>query len=155
VLVNRPTRAAIAGAAVIAAAAVGGLLWNAPWLVGVGKASAEDLRTVSHRLAAKLPVMIDAETRLENAEPGPGLEQVFRFTLVRKDAKDLDAATETARLRGRARGGICGDATLAPLVARGVKVTYVYQDRSGNEAIRFSVEPLDCLWARLQRVVGA
>ncbi len=144
-----PARVVVAGTVVLAAVAVGGLLWNAPWLLGIGKASAEDLRTVSHRLAAKLPLMIDAETRLEKAEPGAGLEQVFRFTLVRKDAKDLDVPTESARLRGRARGGICGDTTLAPLVARGVKVTYVYQDRSGNEAIRFSVEPMDCLLARL------
>ena len=150
-----PARVVVAGTVVLAAVAVGGLLWNAPWLLGIGKASAEDLRTVSHRLAAKLPLMIDAETRLEKAEPGAGLEQVFRFTLVRKDAKDLDVPTESARLRGRARGGICRDATLAPLVARGVKVTYVYQDRTGNEAIRFSVEPLDCLLSRLQRVAGA
>ncbi|HQY27322.1 MAG TPA: hypothetical protein PK787_00925, partial [Burkholderiaceae bacterium] len=79
-----PARVVVAGTVVLAAVAVGGLLWNAPWLLGIGKASAEDLRTVSHRLAAKLPLMIDAETRLEKAEPGAGLEQVFRFTLVRK-----------------------------------------------------------------------
>lgn len=139
----------------IGAAAIAGLLWSAPWLIGIGRATPEDLRAVSYRLAAKLPVMIDAETRLEQTEPGTGLEQVFRFRLVRRDAKDLDAASATARLRERARNGICGEASLAPLVARGVRVTYVYLDRSGNEAIRFSVDPLDCLWVRIRHAAGA
>lgn len=143
-----------AGTAFVAAV-IGGLLWNAPWLVGVGAATPEDLQAVSNRLTAKLPVMIDAETRLERVEAGAGLEQVLRFTLVNKDAADLDAAATTARLRERARLGVCGDASLHPLVQRGVRVTYVYRDRSGRDAIRFSVDPLECLWAKLRRAVRA
>ena len=141
-------------AIVVAVLAVGGLLWSAPWLIGIGRASSEDLRTVSYRLTAKLPQMIDPETRLEQIEPGAGLEQVFRFRLVGKDAKDIDAASTIERLRERARAGICGQATLAPLVARGVRVTYVYLDRAGTEALRFSVDPIDCLWTRMRRAVG-
>ena len=141
-------------AIVVAVLAVGALLWSAPWLIGIGQASSEDLRTVSYRLTAKLPQMIDPETRLEQIEPGAGLEQVFRFRLVGKDAKDVDAASAIERLRERARAGICGQATLAPLVARGVRVTYVYVDRAGAEALRFSVDPIDCLWTRMRRAVG-
>lgn len=85
--------------------------------------------------------MIDPETRLEQIEPGAGLEQVFRFRLVGKDAQDVDAASASERLRERARAGICGQATLAPLVARGVRVTYVYLDRAGAEALRFFGRP--------------
>lgn len=154
-LVTRPARRFAWSAAVVAVLAVGGLLWNAPWLIGIGLASTDDLRTVAYRLSAKLPVMIDPETRLEQIEPGSGLEQVFRFTLISKDAKDVDAASTIERLRARARGGICSEATLAPLVARGVRVTYVYRDRSGVEALRFSVDPIDCLWIRMRRAVGA
>ena len=86
-------------ATVVAVLAVGGLLWSAPWLIGIGRASSEDLRTVSYRLTAKLPLMIDPETRLEQIEPGAGLEQVFRFRLVGKDAQDVDAASASERLR--------------------------------------------------------
>lgn len=151
----RRAAAFAAGAVLFASAALAGTLWSAPWLLGVGTATAEDLRTVSNRLAGKLPVMVDAETRLEGAEAGTGLEQVFRFRLVNKDIADFDAAATRARLGDRARRGICTDATMAPLIQRGVKVTYLYQDRAGNEALRFSVQPLDCLWSRVQRAVGA
>ena len=78
--------------ALVAVAAVGAVLWSAPWLVGIGAATTDDLKTVSNRLTAKLPVMIDAETRLESAEAGAGLEQVFRFRLVNKDARELEAS---------------------------------------------------------------
>jgi len=153
--VKRSRRLPALAAAVLVTGAAAGALWSAPWLVGIGAATADDLRTVSNRLSAKLPLMIDPETRFEHAEAAAGLEQVFRFRLVNKDIADLDAPATTARLRERARNGICGEATLAPLVQRGVKVTYVYQDRSGNEAIRFSVAPFECVWGRLQRAVGA
>lgn len=141
--------------ALVAVAAVGAVLWSAPWLVGIGAATTDDLETVSNRLTAKLPVMIDAETRLESAEAGAGLEQVFRFRLVNKDARELEASGVAARLQERARQGICGRSSTAPLVTRGVRVTYVYEDRAGHEAIRFSVRPVDCLWTRIQRVAGA
>ncbi len=152
---KRASRLLLAAGTTVVVAVAGAVLWSAPWLVGIGAATAEDLRTVSNRLAAKLPVAIDAETRLEGVEPGAGLEQVLRFRLVKQDLGEIAASGAAARLHERARDGICGQASAAPLVRRGVRVTYVYTDRAGREAIRFSVRPEECLWARVRHLAGA
>src|SRR5262245_16288193 len=69
-------------------------------------ASADDsLAQVAGELNKSLPVQVDAETRLERIEAGPGREVLYRYTLVNYAiVPTLDAPYFVSVLRPRALG---------------------------------------------------
>jgi hypothetical protein len=92
--------------------------------------------------------MIDAQTRLDQAEVGAGLVFTYRYTLVNQHSAGLppeNVARFQRQVRQQLHVSVCEKHAMDALLRLASSVKYVYRDRDGVELATVVVTSADCL----------
>lgn len=138
-------------AAVIVAAAFSGAIGRL-----VGKASTDSyfasksaatidaaLLKAASDLNAKLPIMVDSETRLDSTL---GLNKSFRYnyTLVNHSSATLSAQRLNDALGQKLVNHVCTSSEMASFVKSGITVSYAYFGNDGKQIAILKISPSQC-----------
>ena len=105
------------------------------------------LSAAASEINKSVPTMVDAETRMDQAVAGPGLQLTYEHTFIEFPAPgqnpfdifdDLDA--KSARLKQR----VCQNEAMTTIFREGVTVIYRYKDKSGKQLFDVTIFPKDC-----------
>jgi hypothetical protein len=146
---NFQTLLVIAVAVFVAAmfASVGGM---------VGKLFSRDLATPGHaadieallrntasELNARLPMLVDAETRLDSSI---GTNKTFRYnyTLLAHTSANLSARDLQSHLQQKLLNRFCASKEMALYITNGVVVTYAYSGNDGRPIGAITIHPSQC-----------
>lgn len=102
------------------------------------------LDQASAALNRELPVMIDAETRLDSSAVIDG-EFHYEYTLVNFEAADLDHTTFGESLKSQAIVRACDMEISRTLLDNGVILVYAYRGNGGVHLSSFAIRDSDCL----------
>jgi hypothetical protein len=102
---------------------------------GGGKTLDQRLREVAEQLGPRLPLQVDAETRLD-AVSVDGQRLTYHFTLL---VSDVDPAALRAVLEPQLIQQTCGDSTLSAIVNERGSVAYDYVDVQGKPVASVTV----------------
>lgn len=97
------------------------------------------------------PVMVDANTRLDHAEAGPGARVTYHYSLPQYSSQDIDSNSLMSSLYPEVRKKTCETKeTKVPLGYGGV-FSFVYVGNNGVEIARFEIGKKDCgeVWSNL------
>jgi hypothetical protein len=94
-----------------------------------------------------VPKMIDASTRLDGAERGPGLTIQYNYTVLSaKAAEAVSHARVRQRLHDQALNNLCTNDKMKPLKEAGATLRYRYADTYHLEIGTVEVVASDCLF---------
>jgi hypothetical protein len=99
----------------------------------------ESLEDTARRMNEALPVMVDAQTRLDSTE---AVGQAFHYNYTLLGA--VDAADLDARLAPHLRRTVCANQQMRDFMAPGVSAVYTYLDDGGALLTRITVTLDDC-----------
>jgi hypothetical protein len=109
--------------------------------------SEKDLPTLlqenKEQLNILLPVMVDEETKLENAEV-TGKTFQYQYVLVNYGAEDLDIDVVKSALLPAVIAQSCTMENLRVMVNKGATISFLYKDKDGKEIITMDVTKADC-----------
>lgn len=98
-------------------------------------------RTGSH-LSENLPVMLDANTRLDTVN-GIGGGITYMFTLINDQAEDVQQM-HVSSMKKSMVSQVCANEELAYLLHAGAPFQFVYRDREGLYSISITTKASDC-----------
>lgn len=100
------------------------------------------LKTASD-LNAKLPMMVDSETRLDSSV---ALNRSFRYnyTLVNYTSFDVSASDLRNALEQKLINNVCTTSEMQVFMKNGVTVGYAYYGKDGRQITVISVSPAQC-----------
>ncbi len=103
----------------------------------------EALVKTASELNSNCPMMVDQETRLDNAVALPGKVFQYNYTLVNilKDSLDVPAFEEA--MRPMILGNVKTNPDLQQFRDNGVTMAYYYKDRAGTFLSRITIAPDD------------
>jgi hypothetical protein len=102
------------------------------------------LMQTASTLNQSLPMMVDAETRLDNVAPGPGKNMVYRYTMINYSKDANFSPTEfAAALRPVIRNQYLTSEGLKSFRDGGVTMHYHYSDKDGVYLAEITVGPQD------------
>jgi len=87
------------------------------------------------------PVMIDSETRLDNAIALPAKTFQYNYTLVSTEKDSVDIVVMKDILEPRIRTFVCTSPDMKTFRDNKVTVNYYYSDKNGNYLLTISVSP--------------
>ncbi len=103
----------------------------------------EVLLKTANDLNAKLPMMVDSETRLDSSV---GLHHSFRYnyTLVNYTSFDISAADLRDAMEQKLINSVCTTTEMQVFIKNGVTVSYAYYGSDGRQISVISVSPAQC-----------
>lgn len=107
-----------------------------------GKLDAQ-LRDAANLLNQRLPMQVDAETRLDSSV-GADRRFIYKYTLVNVTADMLTPAELKAAMEETLINRVCTEQGMQVFVKQGVTVSYAYADKNGKEIAVLSVAPGQC-----------
>jgi uncharacterized RDD family membrane protein YckC len=108
------------------------------------RAITESLQITARGMNLSLPMMLDADTRLDSVMGGPSKQLTYLYTLVNVSSQNVLWADIAARLAPQVRQGVCSDKEMAVFFENGVRVVYKYRDKNGLILGEIVVAPSDC-----------
>lgn len=101
------------------------------------------LQQLSAEMNQKMPMDIDATTRLDKVSVKPGRHFIYHYTMLDAPAageKTAFSSTDKSPLKS----SMCNDPDAQKFLKNGVTVTYQYQDKTGRDLGSTEVTPGDC-----------
>jgi hypothetical protein len=154
VAANAPkiSRAALTIAAVIVAIIIGKVIGRvgsdvvlAPKASSVSVTRAAfSLEQVAREVNKRLPMTIDAETRLDTSVAGPGLQYTYIYTLVNYPATSIDGHVLQESFGPSVKRSACANKDMAVFFRNNVTVSYDYRGNDGRPIATIKVLPADC-----------
>ncbi len=94
-------------------------------------------------LNSKLPIMVDAETQLDNTI---GVNNTFRYnyTLINYSSSDISAQDINSSLKEKIINNVCTTEEMQIFVGNGVTVSYAYYGKKGKLITVIPVLPSQC-----------
>ena len=108
-----------------------------------GKLDAQ-LREAANLLNQRLPMTVDAETRLDSSVAA-NRQFIYKYTLVNVTADMLTPSELKAAMEETVINRVCTEQGMQVLVKQGVTVSYAYADKNGKEIAVLSVAPSQCV----------
>lgn len=109
----------------------------------------EQLAALAVKANRNLPVMVDAQTRLDEVTTGPGAQMTYRYTLPNHASVAGSAQWIATDVRLAVTREVCVNAELRALLSAGTTLVYVYHDKDGQTINQFLVLDGSC------RAIGA
>jgi hypothetical protein len=101
-----------------------------------------------NKINSQAPVMVDRETRLDNAN-GLNHQLQYNYTLIHVTAAQV-AATDFAKLmQSQVYDAVCKTKAMQVFPKNGVPVSYTYRDMNGAEIGTFKITPEQCSTATM------
>lgn len=107
-----------------------------------GKLDAK-LREAANTLNQRLPMQVDAETRLDSSVAADR-QFIYKYTLVNITADMLSSSELKAAMEETVINRVCTEQGMQVFVKQGVTVSYAYADKNGKEIAVLSVAPSQC-----------
>lgn len=107
-----------------------------------GTSSAEIAKIASREMNKKMPMMADAETRIDSTSAGPGAHVTYNYTFINYSATDLDALT-LSRLEDKVTRVTC-EQRAENLLAKKISLQFRYRSSDGLPVKDFTVYPQTC-----------
>lgn len=104
----------------------------------------EGFKTAADQLKQKLPMMLDADTRLDNVSVGPGFRAVYYHSFPKYNSRDIDAIWLLTNFRPEVMGKVCANNEMKKSLQYGAIFGYVYSGNDGVEITRFEIKRDDC-----------
>src|SRR5712691_7653482 len=116
-----------------------------PWRAGDAQQDL-DLSAIAAGMKAKmkLPVAIDADTRLDDIRALSKHELAYFMTVVNHTKADLNADLFARRMERSVKGGACQNPNYLKFFGAGVTLVLVYASRDGAEVARVRLPPTLC-----------
>ena len=93
---------------------------------------------------AHLPMMVDAQTRLDSMLASSGNGFAYNYTLVNLEARQIDRAAFEKKLEPHLKTVLCTGSDNALFRDNGVNVTYTYHGNDGGEVASVVVPASAC-----------
>lgn len=104
----------------------------------------EGFKFAADQINARVPKMIDSDTRLDKASVGPGLRLTYHYTLPNRKSDEIDADLMLSILEPDVVDKACHNADMKSTLQYGGIYTYVYSGKDGVQILTFDVEKEDC-----------
>ncbi len=101
------------------------------------------LRNTRDQTNSLLPLMLDADTRLVNAEVVENVFQ-YQYTLVNYALEELDIDTTRSTLMPIVKNQACSLPVLKQMMAKGAIVSFSYRGKNGKEVATMNITSGDC-----------
>jgi hypothetical protein len=103
----------------------------------------EVLRLNAEAVNRKCPIQIDAATRLDSTQAGPGKRFRYCYTMTRQILDSIDVKAMAARLKPVLAGNLKTNESLELLKKHKTRIDYSFFDRKGRFILTVSVSPED------------
>lgn len=90
-----------------------------------------------------LPIMVDADTRLDNAKVIKSMFQ-YQYTLVNYELEELDVVATRSALTPIVKNQACSLPNLKPLIDNGATISFLYRGKNGKEITTINVTSAQC-----------
>jgi hypothetical protein len=87
------------------------------------------------------PVMVDQETRLDNAIAGPGKLFTYNYTLINFSIDEIDTDIFSANIRTTMKNNIRTNPEMRVFRDNKITVAYAYKDKAGNFIHKVEIPP--------------
>ena len=101
------------------------------------------LRKAENQIKGHLPIMVDADTRLDSVRVIKGMFQ-YQYTLVNYAFEELDAAALRSALMPFVKNQACTLPNLKPLINNGATISFMYNDKNGVKVTEINVASDQC-----------
>ncbi|HEV2691688.1 MAG TPA: hypothetical protein VG347_02215 [Verrucomicrobiae bacterium] len=101
------------------------------------------LARVAANINEKLPMMADADTRLDKVTAGPGAQLTYLFTLPNQEKSAIDPTAFENALRTNLINNYKTNSQMEEMRAAKVSLKYQYKDKSGELFSQIVVTPKD------------
>ena len=102
------------------------------------------LRDVAAKLNQRVPVLLDADTRVDKVSVEAGPRLVYHHTMVTAKRADVDMATFNGSFAAGLKSKICASPQMRPMFRNGVTLEYAYRASDGPLVGSIYVTPRDC-----------
>lgn len=93
---------------------------------------------------ARVPLMVDQDTRWDKAVAGPGARLTYFYSFPEYSSHDIERGWILAKLRPEVRNGVCRSKEMKPSLQYGGIYAYSYAGNDGIEIARFELSKHDC-----------
>jgi hypothetical protein len=104
----------------------------------------EALVKVSNQMNRKMPMEIDASTRLDKVSSEPGHKLVYHYTLLKASSADIKTVQFATLIKPSLTTRVCGSPEMQGFLKNGVTITYLYRGSDGKPMGGTDVKQLDC-----------
>ena len=102
------------------------------------------LTKLSAKYNARLPMMMDKETRWDRSKAGPGLELKYYYTVVNYRADQINSRQIKQHQWNVTKEKVCSARELKTFWKNGVTLKYNYKGKDGRYVMDFAVTPEQC-----------
>lgn len=102
------------------------------------------LKHLSADMNQKMPMDIDATTRLDKVSTEPGKHFIYHYTKLDEPAAAGEKAAYSSASKSPLKSDMCTSPEAQKFLKNGVSVTYQYQDKYGHDLGSTEVTPGDC-----------
>jgi hypothetical protein len=104
----------------------------------------EVLQQLSLELNKKMPISVDAVTRLDRVSAEPGRLFTYHYTVVPASDASTMRVDFSREIKPQLKSQMCSNPDTQKFLKNGVTVVYEYQDASGHELGDARFTPSDC-----------
>jgi hypothetical protein len=104
----------------------------------------EVLQQLSAELNKKMPINVDAVTRLDRVSAEPGRLFTYHYTVVPASDASTMRVDFSREIKPQLKSEMCSNPDTQKFLKNGVTVVYAYQDMSGHELGDARFTPSDC-----------
>ena len=104
----------------------------------------ESLAIAAQQINEAGPVMLDANTRMDRASPGPGARISYHHTILGHSFLEIDRDQFHHALHGSIRANVCTSPDMAIALQHGATFAYVYADEDQVPITLVEVRQEDC-----------
>ena len=104
----------------------------------------DKLTALSVKYNARLPMMMDKETRWDTSSAGPGLELKYYYTVVNYRADQINSSQIKQYQWQVTKEKVCSARELKTFWKNGVTLKYNYKGKDGRYVMDFAVTPEQC-----------
>ncbi len=119
--------------------------WLAQQFLGGKPAFDKQLMAVANEINQNCPIMVDSDTRLDNAIGGPGNRFTYNYTLVNFSADQIDLEHFINALRPTILNTVKTNPDMQAFRDNKVTLVYSYKDKDGIFLTNIKIPPEDYL----------
>jgi hypothetical protein len=121
-----------------------GMLAAYPHSRGEERSIDEALANLSRHMNRKVPLMVDADTRLDRVTAEPGHRLSYHYTLTAAPKKEMASKEFVRLIRPMLQQRLCASSEMKGFLQNGVTIAYVYRGADGKPLGATQFHPADC-----------
>lgn len=104
----------------------------------------ESFKKAAEQINATTPIMVDDDTRMDQATVGPGALVTYHYTFPNYSSRDITPIWITDTLRSVVKNNVCGSKEMKPSLQYGGAYAFSYSGSDGIAIASFHLDRNDC-----------